>query len=98
MQLKITLNKYGYREIKCPFCDQRSFVKPPNSGPNKMDELHGIKRHLINRAESEALDYFLNPKDVAMGKHLKYVSEHTKELIKQPSTFYKRVFDDDLTI
>lgn len=98
MKLKITLNKYGHREIKCPFCDHKSFVRPPNSGQNKLDKLHGIKRHLINRAESEALDYFLNHKETLIGKHLAYVIGHTKELIKRPSTFYKRVFDNDLSV
>ena len=88
MELKVTeVNKYGYRHVKCPFCEELYSLST--------NPLGGIQRHIKNQAKNEALAYLMG-ETKQMGEHLMYFKAHTsKKKVVVTDTFQ---FDEDLTL
>lgn len=98
MEVKIYKNDYGHDSIDCPFCGERCYARPATKV--SPDRLRDLKRHILNRAKAEALDWILNDpsKQVTnreMGSHLKYVKDHLREKPPQLTTG-KYLWDGDL--
>lgn len=92
MKLKLYKNQYGYLRVNCPFCNEPTYYRQRKGRDPMMD----LRRHFINRARQEALDYYLG-KYPEIPAHLQYVKDHTKEKV-QVKTISNYQFDNDLEV
>ena len=74
MELKLKTNKYGYKEIYCPYCDKRCYLRKESGIPAK-----SLFRHMTNQARNEALEVIVGELKSEEAKHLKFYKENTKK-------------------